>query len=155
MNPTFISPIPEEKSRVSVFDPGEILGSRFESLELLSATRRVAFYLGRDGDELVVVKVFTGHSEQQLDLFQLETSTAAKLSHPNVVKANPPQETYGVHFSIIEHHSNAETLKELLDREGWLDPRFGPPICSVRLPMPWTTPTVLASCIWQFSLRLF
>jgi serine/threonine protein kinase len=121
MNPTFISPIPEEKSRAGVFDPGEILRSRFESLELLGATRRAGFYLGRDGDELVVAKVFTGGSEEQLELFQQETSSAARLSHPNIIKANAPEETYGVHFSILEHHADAETLKELLDRGGWLD----------------------------------
>jgi serine/threonine protein kinase len=107
-----------------------VLSGRFEPLKQIGGYGKAAFYLVRDrradaaADEVVKLKVFTGHTESDarlLELFRLEARAAARLSHPNIIKASSPEEIQGVHFAVVEHPADATTLKELLDREAWLD----------------------------------
>lgn len=113
----------------SRIEPIDVLSDRFNLIESLGSRGDVRFYLAEDKTagadaSLVTLKVFTGTpaaSAKELELFDLETSAAALLSHPNVIATSSPQEYKGVHFALIEHSSGVETLSELLDREGWLD----------------------------------
>jgi serine/threonine protein kinase len=105
-----------------------VLSSRFDSLRLIGECGGAAFYLARERranahDGLIRLKVFSGNAEsdsRQLELFRLEATAAAKLSHRNIVKTGLPKEIEGVHFSVMECHAE-RTLKDLLDRAGWLD----------------------------------
>lgn len=112
------------------FDISEALSTRFDSLSRVSACGVALFYLARDlrngaAGRLVMLKVVTGDvSAQRLSLFHLEAASAQRLSHRNILKAGPPEELNGVHFSVLEHRPQAETLRQLIDREGWLDPRL-------------------------------
>ncbi|MFY9572786.1 MAG: serine/threonine-protein kinase, partial [Blastocatellia bacterium] len=106
----------------------EILSSRFSALSLVSAHGDIALYQGRNlkagaDDGLVSVRVFQGKTDElsQLELFRHEAFAAAKLSHPNILTSNSPEVIDGVHFSTFQHRPDAETLKSLLNREGWLD----------------------------------
>lgn len=109
----------------------EVLSSRFDSLRLIGGYGNATFYLARDRrantqDGMVKLKVFSGHAEsdsRQLELFRLEARAAAKLSHRNIIETSLPEEIQGVHFSVIEHRAEAMSLKDLLDREAWLDPK--------------------------------
>src|ERR1044071_8075043 len=106
------------------------LSGRFEPLKQIGGYGKAAFYLVRDrradeaADGVVKLKGFTGHTESDprlLELFRLEARAAARLSHPNIIKASGPEEIQGVHFAVIEHPADATTLKDLLNREAWLD----------------------------------
>jgi serine/threonine-protein kinase len=114
----------------SGFDPGEALSSRFDFLKMVSVQGNAVFYHASDllagpRDALVVLKVFSGHAAgRQLELFQLEARSAAKLSHRNIIQASPPQELNGVHFCVLGHRFGAETLNNLINREGWLEPKL-------------------------------
>ncbi|HXI89892.1 MAG TPA: serine/threonine-protein kinase [Blastocatellia bacterium] len=106
-------------------DTTEVLSSRFDCLSLVSDRGGIAVYHGRDrrDDRPVALKVLHAHGDdlRRLELFRLEASAAARLSHRNIVRSSGPQEINGTHFSILERRPDVETLKMLLDRRGWLD----------------------------------
>lgn len=119
----------------SACEAAELLASRFEFLAPLSDDFDVSSYLVRDlrasavddpAADLVVLKILDGRACDQgrLALFKLEARAAAKLSHRSIVGSSAAEELNGVHFSIHEYHSDVETLKDLLDRRGWLDLRL-------------------------------
>ena len=112
----------------SVCDTTDVLSSRFDCLSLVSDRGGIAFYHGCDrrdtaDDRLIGLKVLHAHSDdlRRLELFRLEASAAARLSHRNIVRSSGPQEINGIHFSIVERRPDVETLRMLLDRQGWLD----------------------------------
>src|SRR5882724_1687079 len=111
----------------SVCDTAEVLSSRFDCLSLVSDRGGIAIYHGCDrrdtADRLVALKVLHPHSDdlRRPELFRLEVSAAARLSHRNIVRSSGPQEISGIHFSVVERRPDVETLKMLLDRQGWLD----------------------------------
>ena len=105
----------------------EILSSRFASLNLLNCHDGVALYQARDLEStdkarLVTIKVLQDTSKQP-ELFHLEALAAAKLSHQNVIRSSRSQ-IQGIHFSVLEHRPDVETLRTLLDCRGWLDLNF-------------------------------
>src|SRR6185503_6954427 len=44
-----------------------------------------------------------------------------RLSHPRIAKSGKPHEIEGVYFCAVEYKQNACTLRQLLNRNGWLD----------------------------------
>jgi serine/threonine protein kinase len=109
---------------------GEIaaLSTRFECLSKIRNSGNIASFLARNlsaraGGALVVLEVFDsfGAESRQLELFRLEAEAAAGLSHRNILRSSLNEEIDGIHFSILEHRPGAETLRDLLDRHGWLD----------------------------------
>jgi serine/threonine protein kinase len=113
----------------SLAEMAELLSDRFDSLKMIGASSNACFYVARDlrdtsTDGTVWLKVFSEHMTDEagnLELFKLETISAAKLKHRNILKTGEPEEINGIHLCVIEHRAGTETLKELLDREGWLD----------------------------------
>jgi TonB family protein len=122
------------------------LSERFTILETISESENHILYLARDlnlardldpardlgdsqpEDQLVRVKVLresAANDERQLSLFRLEALAAAKLSHKNIVKAAEAEAIRGLHFCVTEHKAQAETLRNLLFREGWLETERG------------------------------
>ena len=111
------------------FAAADVLSNRFDSLRLVAARRDADFYLAREraaraDSGLIALKVLprsaTG-DPHRLGLFRLEARAAAKLEHKNIPKSSPPEEFNGIHYTRIEHQPKAESLKHLIEREGWLD----------------------------------
>jgi serine/threonine-protein kinase len=72
----------------------------------------------------VVLKVLSGSAARdfrQRELFRLEAQASARLTHKNIVKTSEAETINGIHFSVIEHSPVAESLRDLLNRKGWLD----------------------------------
>ncbi|HXG90744.1 MAG TPA: serine/threonine-protein kinase [Blastocatellia bacterium] len=105
------------------------LSERFELLKPAGIRGNALCYLAEDLqamplNALVRLKVFAGQSDgdsREFELFNLESRAAAKLSHRNVLKASQIEQKGDACFSVIEHRAGAETLKDLLDREAWLN----------------------------------
>jgi TonB family protein len=110
-----------------------ILSEEFQILRELTKTRACSTYLARDlrapagGDPdtagLVRLKVLSGPAAgdaRQVELFRLEASAAASLSHRNIVKAESAEEVGGVHFCVTEQRPGLITLGDHLKKKGWL-----------------------------------
>lgn len=106
------------------------LSYKFDILETLWADQDCEYYLAREVVEggltgLKALAPRAAHDIQKRELFYLEAHAAAKLSHFNIVTCGKPEEIDGVHFSVFEHKREALTLRQLLNRGGWLDVRRG------------------------------
>lgn len=102
------------------------LSTRFDGLQPLGADERAWYYLARvkGQDSTLALKVLAPHiarDPKQRELFHLESYAASKLSHFNIAKTGRAQEINGFHFCSVEPKQDACTLRELLDRNGWLD----------------------------------
>lgn len=118
----------------------QVLSERFEILETIAQSEIHSIYLARDlrhsdfdshsdfdaedGSGLVRLKVLSESSagdERQVKLFHLEARAAAKLSHENIIKTGEAEQINGIHFCVRQHKPGAETLRDLLKREGWFE----------------------------------
>lgn len=107
------------------------LHPRFTILELLDESEDSAIFLARDetarssgNDLLVKLKVLSEQARldrKKLDLFYLETRAAAKLSHKNILKTWEAEPISNLHYCIIEHKPDCESLRNLLELKAWLD----------------------------------
>lgn len=70
---------------------------------------------------LKVLRAALAGDSRQVELFRLEASAAAKLSHANILKTTEAEELNGIHFSIMEEKPDLITLRDHLDRRGWLN----------------------------------
>ncbi len=107
---------------------------RFTILERVGATERSTLYLAEDrkarkaasarsGDviRLEVLSDLAAEDSKQLDLFYLEAAAAAKLSHRNIINSGEAEQVGALHCRTSEYRPGASTLRNLLDRSGWLD----------------------------------
>ena len=104
----------------------DALSSRFDVLKQVGADERACYYLARErasgeGGCLKVILPHIARDIKQRELFYLESYAASRLSHPRIAKAGKPHELEGVYFCAVEYKQNACTLRELLNRNGWLD----------------------------------
>ena len=104
------------------------LSYKFDILKMLRADRDCEYYLAREVLQggitgLKTLSARAARDVEKRDLFYLEGNAASKLSHFNIVRCGKPEESEGVHFSVFEHKQEAMTLRNLLDRSGWLDIR--------------------------------
>src|SRR5215212_140760 len=101
------------------------LSGAFEILEAVAESESHVLYLARDlahpeaaaqdRSSLVRLKVLSesaARDDRQVNLFQLEARAAARLSHENIIKAREAEELDGVHFRVVEHRPDAETLRD-------------------------------------------
>ncbi|HVG20118.1 MAG TPA: serine/threonine-protein kinase, partial [Blastocatellia bacterium] len=111
-----------------------LLSERFEVLETLVESETHTLYLARDlslpspdapeGSDLVKLKALSGpaaRDDRQINLFHLEAHAAARLAHQNIIKTTEAEEINGLHFCVIQHKPDAESLRALLKREGWFE----------------------------------
>ncbi|HJQ69743.1 MAG TPA: serine/threonine-protein kinase [Blastocatellia bacterium] len=101
------------------------LSDRFKVLKSLGSADPCEFYLARGGrNESVILKVLSGSAARdfrQRELFRLEAQAASRLSHKNIVKTSEAESVNGIFFCVIEQPPAAQTLRELLNRNGWLE----------------------------------
>ncbi|HEX8184569.1 MAG TPA: serine/threonine-protein kinase, partial [Blastocatellia bacterium] len=92
----------------------------------LGADQDCEYYLAREimQKNLTGLKVLSAARARDVikrEMFYLESNAASKLSHFNIVRCGKPEEIEGIHFAVFEHKQEASTLRDLLDRSGWLD----------------------------------
>jgi serine/threonine-protein kinase len=111
-----------------------VLDGRVELLSTLGCSAQTLEYLARDksdsttSGEAPLLKLEALHPDVPIDsrlakLFRIEALAASGLSHPNIVRATPPEIAGGLLFRATEYKPCAETLRAILHREGWLDLR--------------------------------
>jgi serine/threonine protein kinase len=110
------------KERDPITEIGTALSSRFLVLDPLTSIDGVIYYRAREYQEKkeVIIKVPIGDAAQK-QVFRLESSAAARLTHKNILKQNGPEQLDDVLFSVLPMKPIAETLGSLLDRTGWLE----------------------------------
>ncbi|MGA9771634.1 MAG: serine/threonine-protein kinase [Blastocatellia bacterium] len=122
------------KERSNLWDLQSIsslLYPKFTILELLDESADSAIFLAQDHraeseglDLFVKLKVLSEPARldrKRLELFYLETRAAAKLSHKNIIKTSEAEHIGNLHFCVIEHRPNCESLRSLLAIRAWLD----------------------------------
>jgi serine/threonine-protein kinase len=102
------------------------LAARFEIQEMLGASHSFERYLAFDtsGGGTVEIKVLSAGAARDFkrrELFYLESLSASRLSHMNIVTTAMAEECDGIHFTVVEHKKDSITLREFLDRNGWLE----------------------------------
>jgi serine/threonine protein kinase/beta-lactam-binding protein with PASTA domain len=111
---------------VGEFRPGEIVGGRYEIIELLGSGGMANVYrahdphLGRD----VAVKVLAARFAADpafVERFRREASAAAQLNHPNIVQVFDRGETDGTYFIVMEYLVGPD-LKSVIRTRGALPP---------------------------------
>ena len=121
----------EESNLRDLQSISSVLYPRFTVLELLDESETSAVFLAQDEraraegrDLLVKLKVLSEQARldrKKLELFYLEASAAAKLSHRNIIKTSEAEQVGNLHFCAIEHRPGCESLRNLLDLKAWLD----------------------------------
>ncbi len=108
------------------FRPGEIVGGRYEIIELLGSGGMANVYrahdsqLGRD----VAVKILADRYTADpafVERFRREASAAAQLNHPNIVQVFDRGEADGTYFIVMEYLVGPD-LKSVIRTRGPLPP---------------------------------
>ncbi|HWQ35053.1 MAG TPA: protein kinase [Blastocatellia bacterium] len=102
------------------------LEERFLIQELLHVSDRTTCYLAQEvrTGRLLRLRVLSeraARDARQIELFRLEAQASATLRRPNIVSSSPAEQLNGVHFCTSINVREAETLRDLLRRQGWLD----------------------------------
>jgi serine/threonine protein kinase len=118
--------VSEKESSIKAIAP---LYKRFDSLKLIGASEGADYYAGLEMQtpappriiKLKVLRPEAAADAKRLKLFKAETGAASRLKHRNIIDTGPVEVIDGLHFSVLNHDFACETLKEVLDRKGWLD----------------------------------
>jgi serine/threonine-protein kinase len=111
---------------VGDFRPGEIVGGRYEIIELLGSGGMANVYrahdphLGRDVAVKILADRYTA-DPSFVERFRREASAAAQLNHPNIVQVFDRGETDGTYFIVMEYLTGPD-LKSLIRTRGALPP---------------------------------
>lgn len=108
------------------FEPGELIGGRYELGRQLGAGGMARVYLGHDRllDRQVAVKVLSepyASDPQFVERFRREASAAAGLNHPNIVAVYDRGEADGSYYIVMEYLSGPD-LKQVIRRRSPLGP---------------------------------
>ncbi len=108
------------------FEPGELIGGRYELGRQLGAGGMARVYLGHDRllDRQVAVKVLAepyASDPQFVERFRREASAAAGLNHPNIVAVYDRGEADGSYYIVMEYLSGPD-LKQVIRRRAPLPP---------------------------------
>jgi serine/threonine-protein kinase len=111
---------------VTPFEPGELIGGRYELGRQLGAGGMARVYLGHDRllDREVAVKVLSepyASDPQFVERFRREASAAAGLNHPNIVAVYDRGEADGSYYIVMEYLSGPD-LKQVIRRRAPLPP---------------------------------
>jgi serine/threonine-protein kinase len=102
------------------------LEERFLIQELLHVSERTTCYLAQEvgTGRLLRLRVLSNRAARdtrQIELFQLEAQASALLQRPNIISTSPAAQLNGIHYCTSVHVREAETLRDLLRRQGWLE----------------------------------
>jgi beta-lactam-binding protein with PASTA domain len=100
------------------FEPGELIGGRYELGRQLGAGGMARVYLGHDRllDRQVAVKVLSepyASDPQFVERFRREASAAAGLNHPNIVAVYDRGEADGSYYIVMEYLKGPD-LKQVI-----------------------------------------
>ncbi len=110
-----------------LLNPGTVLSGRYEILEKIGSGGMAVVYRGKDNklDRYVTVKVlreeFVG-DEEFIERFRSEACSAARLSHPNIVRAYDVGEDGDVNY-IVNEYIHGDTLKKAIKEKAPFDSR--------------------------------
>lgn len=104
---------------------GEILGNRYEIIELVGTGGMASVYKAKDHrlNRLVAIKVLDsqfGDDQDFIKKFNIEAQSAAAFVHPNIVSIYDVGDEKGLHFIVMEY-VDGETLKKYIASKGYLD----------------------------------
>lgn len=110
-----------------LLNPGTVLSGRYEILEKIGSGGMAVVYRGKDRklDRYVTVKVlreeFIG-DEEFIERFRSEACSAARLSHPNIVRAYDVGEDGDICY-IVNEYIHGDTLKKAIKEKAPFDSR--------------------------------
>ncbi len=110
-----------------LLNPGTVLGDRYEIVEKIGSGGMAMVYRGKDKklDRYVTVKVlreeFIG-DEEFIERFRSEACSAARLSHPNIVRVYDVGEDGEINFIVMEY-IHGDTLKKAIKEKAPFDSR--------------------------------
>ncbi len=110
-----------------LLNPGTVLSGRYEIIEKIGSGGMAVVYRGKDRklDRYVTVKVlreeFIG-DEEFIERFNSEACSAARLSHPNIVRAYDVGEDGDVNY-IVNEYIHGDTLKKAIKEKAPFDSR--------------------------------
>lgn len=110
-----------------LLNPGTVLGDRYEIIEKIGSGGMAMVYRGKDKklDRYVTVKVlreeFIGDDEF-IDRFRSEACSAARLSHPNIVRVYDVGEDGEISYIVMEY-IHGDTLKQAIRQKAPFDSR--------------------------------
>jgi TonB family protein len=123
------APSPRLVTPESDADVSTALRERFDIASRLDESDTHIVYSASDlslpGDaglvRLKVLRASLAGDNRQVELFRHEAGAAARLSHANILKTTEAEELNGIHFSVTEEKPDLITLRDHLDRRGWLN----------------------------------
>ena len=110
-----------------LLNPGTVLSGRYEILEKIGSGGMAVVYRGKDKklDRYVTIKVlreeFIG-DEEFIERFRSEACSAARLSHPNIVRAYDVGDDGDVSY-IVNEYIHGDTLKKAIKEKAPFDSR--------------------------------
>ncbi len=110
-----------------LLNPETILGDRYEIIEKIGSGGMAMVYRGKDKklDRYVTVKVlreeFIG-DEEFIERFRSEACSAARLSHPNIVRVYDVGEDGEINYIVMEY-IHGDTLKQAIRQKAPFDSR--------------------------------
>ncbi|MBQ5708623.1 MAG: protein kinase [Anaerotignum sp.] len=110
-----------------LLNPGTVLSGRYEILDKIGSGGMAVVYRGKDRklDRYVTLKVlreeFVG-DEEFIERFRSEACSAARLSHPNIVRAYDVGEDGDINY-IVNEYIHGDTLKKAIKEKAPFDSR--------------------------------
>lgn len=110
-----------------LLNPGSVLGDRYEIIEKIGSGGMAVVYRGKDKklDRYVTIKVlreeFVG-DEEFIERFRSEACSAARLSHPNIVRVYDVGEDGEINYIVMEY-IHGDTLKTAIRKKAPFDSR--------------------------------
>ena len=110
-----------------LLNPGTVLGDRYEIIEKIGSGGMAVVYRGKDRklDRYVTIKVlreeFIG-DEEFIERFRSEACSAARLSHPNIVRVYDVGEDGEINYIVMEY-IHGDTLKTAIKKKAPFDSR--------------------------------
>ena len=106
---------------------GTVLGDRYQVVEKIGSGGMAVVYRAKDKklDRYVTVKVLREEyigDDEFVERFQSEACSAARLSHPNIVRVYDVGEDADVHFIVMEY-IHGDTLKKAIKEKAPFDSR--------------------------------
>ena len=117
---------PRVQKNVSMLEPGQLLGQRYEVLQILGEGGMGAVYKARDIElnRMVALKVIRpdlAGNQAIIDRFKQELLLATQVTHKNVIRIYDLSEADGMKFITMEY-VEGEDLRGLMQKKGKLAP---------------------------------